>query len=142
MARKGNSKIEEVIAKHADKIVFVPWDTYPIDLKGRFCEAGVIEPDVSRDGLLFFDLGTRDPGENKLGPWDSRPLKRASNGAFNEDAERRDVIGDIKTQGYNVVVDIVSWVALGSLVRIIHLRPPMHNNIAGLVLQSIKDNQN
>ncbi|KAK2054718.1 SGNH hydrolase, partial [Colletotrichum caudatum] len=53
-----NAAIEAAVKRAGDAFEYVGYDGYFSVLRGRFCEDGVHEPDVNRDGLLFFELGT------------------------------------------------------------------------------------
>ncbi|KKY38524.1 putative esterase family protein [Diaporthe ampelina] len=49
-----NTAIEAAVKRAGDSFEFVGYDQYFEVLQGRFCEAGVQEPEGDRDGLLFF----------------------------------------------------------------------------------------
>lgn len=49
-----NAAIEAAVKRAGDSFEFVGYDQYFSVLQGRFCEAGVKEPQGDRDGLLFF----------------------------------------------------------------------------------------
>lgn len=59
-----NSKIGQAVERAGERVVFVDWGWTFEELGGRFCEEGVVEPAPARDGLLFFEWNTLDPGED------------------------------------------------------------------------------
>ncbi|GKT61597.1 fibronectin type iii domain protein [Colletotrichum tofieldiae] len=58
-----NAAIEAAVKRAGDSFEYVGYDQYFSVLQGRFCEAGVKEPDGNRNGLLFFQWTseTADP---------------------------------------------------------------------------------
>ncbi len=79
-----NRKIGEVVKTLGDRAVFVDYDRYFGELRGRFCEAGITEPDPSRPGVLFYNWNTNDhAGDDE----DSGDLRR---GASEETGKKQD----------------------------------------------------
>jgi len=56
-----NNAIQAAVARAGDQVVYVDYDQYFTGFTGRFCEAGVTEPDPQRPDLLFFERKTTDP---------------------------------------------------------------------------------
>lgn len=55
-----NAAIEDAVKRAGDSFEYVGYDQYFSVLQGRFCEAGVKEPQGDRDGLLFFQWASTD----------------------------------------------------------------------------------
>lgn len=55
-----NAAIEDAVKRAGSAFEFVGYDQYFSVLQGRFCEAGVKEPQGDRNGLLFFEWTSTD----------------------------------------------------------------------------------
>ncbi|KAK2009874.1 SGNH hydrolase [Colletotrichum eremochloae] len=53
-----NAAIQAAVQRAGDAFEYVGYDEYFTARRGRFCEAGVQEPDADRKGLLFFERST------------------------------------------------------------------------------------
>ncbi len=78
MTDEVNVKIVKVVKSLGEQVVFVNYDDYFGQSKGRFCDVGVTEPDESRPGLLFYNWNTKDREDEEDG---GDELKRATVGA-------------------------------------------------------------
>ncbi|KAF1849905.1 SGNH hydrolase [Cucurbitaria berberidis CBS 394.84] len=168
LAVRVNNKIKEVIEKnHSDKIIFVDIDPYVIILGGRFCEAGIKEPDIDRPGLLFYNRGTVDVENSAEDPWSRTELKRGPDempkqsfeGSIAikfEEALRQHpdwkLVADFSKASVAVprnntadelktadIADTISSLLPDTFKRIFHPRPFLHNLMAQLILWHIKN---
>ncbi|KAI8938763.1 hypothetical protein NX059_004629 [Plenodomus lindquistii] len=168
LAMRVNDKIREVIRKnHADKIVFVDIDPYVTLLKGRFCESDVVEPDVDRERLLFYNVGTVDIPNSPDDPWSRPELKRSPvempkesfEGQIAErfehvlrdhpDWQMSSGLGKASVKvAYNStndrpkianIQDTVSSILPDTFKRIFHPRPFLHGLMAQLVIWNINN---
>ncbi|KAK1973372.1 SGNH hydrolase-type esterase domain-containing protein [Colletotrichum cereale] len=62
-----NEVIQAAVQRAGDAFEYVGYNQYFSVLQGRFCEAGVKEPDANRNGLLFFEKDTEDADLTLLG---------------------------------------------------------------------------
>ena len=53
-----NEQIQKAVSRAGNQAVYVEIDSFFSEYEGRFCEAGVTEPDANRDPLLFFQEHT------------------------------------------------------------------------------------
>ncbi|POS70389.1 kinetoplastid membrane protein 11 [Diaporthe helianthi] len=61
-----NAAIEDAVARAGPSFEFVGYDQYFTVLQGRYCEAGVKEPQGDRDGLLFYEWTSTDKSSTLL----------------------------------------------------------------------------
>lgn len=66
LTRATNAAIEDAVKRAGSSFEFVGYDQYFSVLQGRFCEAGVREPQGDRDGLLFFQWTSTDNSSRLL----------------------------------------------------------------------------
>ncbi|KAK2004394.1 SGNH hydrolase [Colletotrichum falcatum] len=62
-----NAAIQAAAQRAGEAFEYVGYDEYFSAMHGRFCEANVTEPDGNRDGLLFFERGTKRHDPTLLG---------------------------------------------------------------------------
>ncbi|KAK1585590.1 SGNH hydrolase-type esterase domain-containing protein [Colletotrichum navitas] len=62
-----NAAIQAAVQRAGDAFEYVGYNEYFSALQGRFCEAGVKEPDANRNGLLFFEWETKSDDPTLLG---------------------------------------------------------------------------
>ncbi|KAF2811078.1 SGNH hydrolase [Mytilinidion resinicola] len=155
MVQAVNKKIEEAVHKAGDQVIFVDYDSFVAENKGRFCEAGVIEPDPNRNGLCFYEWKTVDTGDNSTAlhhagddvpkgsfesdivEWTNKTLQEHPDWKFGPDEEVE--LDADKKGGRQVIGDTVSWLLPDFWKRVFHLRPAGHLLIAHLLMSKLAE---
>ncbi|KAF2490541.1 SGNH hydrolase [Lophium mytilinum] len=153
MVQAVNKKIEEAVHKAGDQVIFVDYDSYVAENKGRFCEAGVIEPDPNRNGLCFYEWKTVDPGytalrhagddvpkgsfESDIAEWTNKTLQEHPDWKFGPDEEVG--LDADKMREEQAIGDTVSWLLPDFWKRVFHLRPAGHLLIAHLLMSKLAE---
>jgi hypothetical protein len=137
---------------------FIDYDSEIEATRGRYCEAGIQEPDPSRAGLVFYEWNTVDTGENKT-ELQNRTGDGVPKGSFEGDIADQinktleehpgwqfdpdkgfvnKTKGDVGDEGY--IEDTLHWLIPDSYKRVFHLRPEGHRVIARMLLQDLEKN--
>lgn len=133
---------------------------YDVDVglsRGRYCEAGVHEPDPNRYGLMFYEWDTVDRGENKTGlqnsTGDGVPRGSFESGIadrinktlsehpdWNFDPEKGFVKkNETGVGGKGIIEDTIHWLIPDSYKRVFHMRPHGHWIVARLIWDHLKN---
>jgi lysophospholipase L1-like esterase len=156
MVRSVNAIIHAAVLASGPNVRFVDYDAAIQASRGRYCEAGVIEPDPSRADLAFYEWDTVDTGEdpthlqNRTGedvPRGSfeggiadrinKTLEEHPGWEFEHDKGFVDKDGDgVGKEG--VVGDTLHWLIPDSYKRVFHLRPRGHGIVAGMVVGDLE----
>lgn len=62
IVRSVNAIIRKAVDSSGLNVHFIDYDSHIEAARGRYCEAGVQEPDPSRPGLVFYEWDTIDTG--------------------------------------------------------------------------------
>jgi hypothetical protein len=135
---------------------FIDYDAQVQAARGRYCEAGIHEPDPSRSGLVFYEWNTVDTGENKT-QLQNRTGDNVPRGSF-----EGGIAGEInktleehpdwqfdpekgfvnKTNGYvgekGWLGDSIHWLLPDSYKRVFHMRPEGHWIVAKMLLEDLE----
>ncbi|OCK75119.1 SGNH hydrolase [Lepidopterella palustris CBS 459.81] len=148
-----NRRIKEAVEKAGPNVYYIDYDYYVANSRGRYCEAGVIEPDPNRVGLQFYEWNAVDPGENETGlaklggkvpkgsfegsiaQWVDKTLQEHPQWKFGPGKNERIVFNE-KTLNLDDIKDAAIWV-FPHLCRIFHPKPSLHWLIANLMLDKI-----
>ncbi|OCL14763.1 SGNH hydrolase [Glonium stellatum] len=152
-----NKRIKDAVEKAGDHVVFVDYDDYVAENKGRYCEAGVMEPAPNRLGLYFYEWKTVDTGDNttalsragddvpkgsfesEIAEWTNRTHQEHPDWKFGPEDDEKIVLGAGKERSSEIIGDTVSWLLPDFWKRVFHLRPAGHLLIANLVLDKITE---
>jgi hypothetical protein len=155
MVRAVNEVLLRVTEAAGPRVRFIDYDAHIERAKGRYCEAGVIEPAPNRLGLAFYEWDTVDEYDNTTKPkktgddvprgsfegsiaeminktlqehpdWEFDPAK----GYVNKSKMA------IKPEG--LIDDTIWWLLPDTWKRVFHLRPEAHTVIAKLVVEDLE----
>jgi hypothetical protein len=159
MVRSVNAIIHSaVLASGSKNVRFIDYDHQIQATRGRYCEAGITEPDPSRPDLAFYEWNTVDHGEDPVG-LQNRTGQDVARGSFESgiadqinktleehpewefdpdkgfvDKERH---GE---EGKGLVGDTLHWLIPDSYKRVFHLRPGGHGIVARMVMKDLETN--
>lgn len=152
-----NKRIRDAVKKAGDHVVFVDYDRYVAKNRGRYCEAGVVEPDPNRLGLYFYEWKTVDAGDNStalslpgddvpkgsfegdIAEWTNRTHQEHPDWKFGPEEDEKIVLRTDKERSSEIIGDTVNWLLPDFWKRVFHLRPMGHLLIANLVLDKIAE---
>lgn len=158
IVRDVNANIRKAVAEAGPNVRFIDYDHQIEAAGGRFCEFGVSEPDPNRRGLVFYEWGTVDTGENKtelqnstggsvpkgsfqgdVGEQVNKTLKEHPDWDFDpEKGFLNKTTGNVGDKG--VVEDTLHWLIPDSYKRVFHLRPEGHMIIATALVEDLQRN--
>lgn len=158
MVRAVNTIIRKAVVAAGPNVRFIDYDSEIEAARGRYCEAGVQEPDPSRDGLAFYEWNTVDHGENRtaLQNHTGEDVRRGSfeggiadqiNKTLEEhpdwqwDPEKGFVNktkGKVDEEG--IIGDTLHWLIPDSYKRVFHLRPEGHKLVARMLIEDLVRN--
>ncbi|EUC29888.1 hypothetical protein COCCADRAFT_105392 [Bipolaris zeicola 26-R-13] len=162
MVRSVNSILAQAVEDAGSGVHFIDYDAEIRQLRGRYCETGVVEPAPNRAGLAFYEWATVDQGENSTAllnqtgdavPRFSFQGKIASEvektvelhpdweiehgmGFVDKEKEKKGTGGGVGGEGW--LGDEVHWLLPDSYKRVFHLRPMGHEVIARMVVKDLK----
>ncbi|KAF1967013.1 SGNH hydrolase [Bimuria novae-zelandiae CBS 107.79] len=157
MVRAVNTVLTSVVADAGPNVRFIDYNTYIEALRGRYCEAGVVEPAPNRPALAFYEWDTVDPGEdpkrlrNRTGEdvpkgsfegdiaeWINKTLQEHPEWEFEEGKGfvNKTKAGE-EVGGEGAVGDTIHWLLPDSWKRVFHLRPEGHEVVARLVVEDL-----
>jgi lysophospholipase L1-like esterase len=158
MVRSVNAIIRKAVAAAGPNVRFIDYDSAIEAIRGRYCEAGVQEPDPNRDGLAFYEWNTVDHGENKTAlqnqTGDGVPKGSFEGGIadqINKTLEEhpdwqfdpeKGFVNKTKegVEGEGIIEDTLHWLIPDSYKRVFHLRPEGHRIVARMVLEDLERN--
>lgn len=158
LVRSVNAIIAKAVAASGPNVHFIDYDARIEAARGRYCEAGVLEPDPSRPGLVFYEWDTIDSGENAtelqnrtgggvprgsfeggIAEMVNKTLEEHPDWRFDPEkgfVERNKTEGeDVGDEG--VVGDTLHWLIPDSYKRVFHLRPGGHWVVARMVVEDL-----
>ncbi|KAF3034294.1 hypothetical protein E8E12_001693 [Didymella heteroderae] len=152
-----NAVLRRAVEATGPDVHFIDYDADIARLRGRYCEAGVFEPDPNRSGLMFYEWDTVDRGENKTGLQNStgdgvpkgsfeggiaeqinKTLSEHPDWSFDPDK------GFVKKNETNVddqgiIEDTIHWLIPDSYKRVFHMRPHGHWIVARMIWNDLKN---
>lgn len=151
-----NAVLHRAVQAAGPNVHFIDYDRWVARQRGRYCEAGVHEPDPNRWGLTFYEWDTVDMGENKTDlqnrTGDGVP-KGSFEGGIAEQInktlqEHPDWIFD-KDRGFvkknetgmeekGIIGDTIRWMIPDSYKRVFHMRRHGHQIVAGVIWSDLK----
>jgi lysophospholipase L1-like esterase len=158
MVRAVNAIIRKAVVAAGPNVRFIDYDSQIEAARGRYCEAGVQEPDPSRIDLAFYEWDTVDHGENRT-ELQNRTGEDVPKGSFESgiadqinktleehpdwqfDPEKGFVNktkGGVDEKG--IIGDTLHWLIPDSYKRVFHLRPGGHRIIARMLLEDLERN--
>jgi lysophospholipase L1-like esterase len=156
MVRAVNAIIHSAVLASGPNVRFVDYDAEIQACRGRYCEAGVTEPDPSRADLAFYEWNTVDHGED-ASRLQNRTGEDVPKGSFeggiadriNKTLEEHPTwefdpdkgFVDKDRDGVNGIVgDTLHWLIPDSYKRVFHLRPRGHGIVARAVVRDLERN--
>jgi hypothetical protein len=159
MIRSVNAIIHSaVLASGSKNVRFIDYDRQIQATRGRYCEAGIAEPDPSWPELVFYEWNTVDHGEDPV-ELQNRTGEDVPRGSFESgiadqinktleehpewefdpdkgfvDKERH------REEGKGLVGDTLHWLIPDSYKRVFHLRPGGHGIVARMVMKDLETN--
>jgi lysophospholipase L1-like esterase len=156
MVRSVNAIIHSAVLASGPNVRFVDYDAAIQVSRGRYCEAGVTEPDPNRADLAFYEWDTVDTGENPAqlqnrtgedvlrGSFEggiadriNKTLEEHPSWEFDPDKGFVDKDRDGEEEK-GIVGDTLHWLIPDSYKRVFHLRPRGHGMVAGLVVRDLE----
>jgi hypothetical protein len=155
MVRSVNAILARAALASGPRVRFIDYDAAITSSRGRYCEAGIAEPDPSRPALAFYEWATVDNGENPTA-LQNRTGDDVAPGSFEAgmaeqigktlrehpecewDGEKGFVNKTRGVEGEGVVGDTLHWLVPDSYKRVFHLRPGGHGVVAGLVVRDLE----
>jgi lysophospholipase L1-like esterase len=157
MVRSVNAIIRKAVVAAGPNVRFIDYDHVIETSRGRYCEAGVLEPDPSRSDLAFYEWNTVDHGENRT------ELQNSTGDGVPKGSFEGGIAGEInktleehpdwqfdpdkgfvnKTKGVEekgIIGDTLHWLIPDSYKRVFHLRPEGHRIIARMLLEDLERN--
>jgi lysophospholipase L1-like esterase len=152
-----NAVLRRAVEAAGPNVRFVDYDADVALLRGRYCEAGIYEPDPNRSGLMFYEWDTVDHGENKTGLQNStgdgvpkgsfesgiaeqinKTLSEHPDWKFdpNKGFVKKNET-DVDDQG--IIEDTIHWLIPDSYKRVFHMRPHGHWIVARLMWDDLKN---
>lgn len=164
MVRSVNSILARAVKEAGPGVRFIDYDAEIRQLRGRYCESGVVEPAPNRAGLAFYEWATVDQGENSTAllnqTGDAVPrfsfqggiarevektLERHPDweiehgkGFVDKDKDKEKEGGDDGVGGEGWLGDEVHWLLPDSYKRVFHLRLMGHEVIARMVVEDLE----
>jgi lysophospholipase L1-like esterase len=152
MVRSVNTVLRHAVEAAGPKFRFIDYDNAITQAEGRYCEAGVVEPDPNRKGLDFYEWNTVDTGESAdilqltgddvpAGSFEAyiaesinMTLLEHPDWEFDPD---KGFVNKSKVRPDGVVEDIIWWMLPDGWKRVFHLRPGAHAVIAQMVVDDL-----
>jgi lysophospholipase L1-like esterase len=155
MVRSVNAIIHSAVLASGPNVRFIDYDNKIQATNGRYCEAGITEPDPSRPELAFYEWNTVDHGED---PTDlqNRTGEDVPRGSFEGgiadrinktlekhpdwefDPEKGFVDKSKGEEGKGLIEDTLHWLIPDSYKRVFHLRPRGHGIVASMVARDLE----
>jgi hypothetical protein len=155
MVRSVNAVLRKATEDAGPNVRFIDFDDQIRASRGRYCEAGVAEPDPNRHGLAFYEWSTVDTGENKTalqnhtgddvpkGSFEggiageiNKTLHEHPDWQFDPDKgfvnKTKGAVG-----GKGMIGDTVHWLLPDSYKRVFHMRPEGHRIVARVLLEDL-----
>jgi lysophospholipase L1-like esterase len=156
MVRSVNAVLRKATEDAGPNVRFIDYDSQVETSRGRYCEAGVTEPDPNRYGLAFYEWSTVDTGENKTalqnrtgddvpkGSFESgiagqinKTLQEHPDWQFDPDKgfvnKTKGAVGEKGMLG-----NTIHWLLPDSYKRVFHMRPEGHRIVARMLLEDLK----
>ena len=151
-----NAVLYRAVQAAGPNVGFIDYDRWVATQRGRYCEAGVHEPDPNRWGLMFYEWDTVETGENKTDLQNStgdgvpkgsfeggiaeqinKTLQEHPNWTFDKDK------GFVKKNetgigGEGIIGDTIHWMIPDSYKRVFHMRRHGHQGVAGYIWNDLK----
>lgn len=155
LVRLVNGVLRAVVAKAGPRVRFIDYDAHIQARRGRYCEAGVVEPAPNRAALAFYEWDTVDAGEDRAELQD-RTGEDVPRGSFEADIAERvgktlrehpgwewdGEMGFVNrtkgVEGEGLVGDTIHWLLPDSWKRVFHMRPEGHGVVAGLIVGDLE----
>jgi lysophospholipase L1-like esterase len=158
MVSSVNTILAKAVRDAGPNVRFIDYDKQVQNARGRYCEAGVVEPDPSRRELMFYEWNTVDTGENRTA------LQNNTGGSVPKGSFEGGIAGEInktleehpdwqfdpdkgfvnKTKGAGSVVgegwlgDSIHWLLPDSYKRVFHMRPEGHRIVASMLAKDLE----
>lgn len=151
-----NVVLRRAVRAAGPNVHFIDYDSSVAQLRGRYCEAGIHEPDPNRRGLMFYEWDTVDGGENRTGLQNStgegvprgsfeggiaeqinRTLSEHPDWSFDPD---KGFVEKNKTDvdGRGMVEDTIHWLIPDSYKRVFHMRTHGHWIVARMIWDDVR----
>ncbi|KAH7074386.1 SGNH hydrolase-type esterase domain-containing protein [Paraphoma chrysanthemicola] len=158
MVRSVNAIIRKAVVAAGPNVRFIDYDSEIEAIRGRYCEADVLEPDPNRPGLAFYEWNTVDHGENKTAlqnqTGDGVPRGSFEGGIADQinktleehpdwqfDPEKGFVNKTTEdVNGEGLIDDTLHWLIPDSYKRVFHLRPQGHRIVARKIVEDLERN--
>lgn len=153
MVRSVNDVLRRVATDEGPNVRFIDYNPHIEAARGRYCEAGIVEPAPNRAELSFYEWSTVDPKENKTalqnetggdvprGSFEggiaeriNKTLQEHPDMEFDPD---KGFVNRNETRADGIVGDTVHWMLPDSWKRVFHLRPEGHWIVARLVVEDL-----
>jgi lysophospholipase L1-like esterase len=157
MVRSVNAIIHSAVLASGSNVRFIDYDNQIQASRGRYCEAGVTEPDPSRAELAFYEWNTVDHGEDPMdlqnrtgedvpkGSFEggiadriNRTLEEHPEWEFDPEKGFVDKTRAVGEKG--IIGDTLHWLIPDSYKRVFHLRPRGHGIVARMVVRDLERN--
>ncbi|KAH7122589.1 SGNH hydrolase-type esterase domain-containing protein [Dendryphion nanum] len=153
MVRAVNHLLYNAALEAGPNFHFVDYSAAIEKAQGRYCEAGVEEPDPNRKGLSFYEWNTVDTGENGTA-LQRKTGDNVPKGSFEADLASRvhktlqehpdmefdpekGFVNKSKISPDGAAEDLIWWLLPDSWKRIFHPRPAAHTIIAQMIYEDI-----
>ena len=155
MVRSVNAIIRKAVQAAGPDVRFIDYDAHIEAARGRFCEAGIVEPDPNRLDLAFYEWNTVDKGENRTalqnytgdgvprGSFEegiadqiNKTLQEHPEWRFDPDKGFVNKTKDVNQEG--IIEDMIHWLIPDSYKRVFHMRPSGHAIVARMILDDLE----
>jgi lysophospholipase L1-like esterase len=157
MVRSVNEVLRKATEDAGPNVRFIDYDSHIETSRGRYCEAGITEPDPNRRGLAFYEWSTVDTGENKTalqnrtgddvpkGSFEggiagkiNKTLQEHPDWQFDSDKgfvnKTKGAVGEKGMLG-----NTIHWLLPDSYKRVFHMRPEGHRIVARVLLEDLEE---
>jgi lysophospholipase L1-like esterase len=158
MVASVNAILAKAVRDAGPNVRFIDYDNEVRKARGRYCEAGIQEPEPSRRDLMFYEWNTVDSGENRT------ELQNRTGGSVPKGSFEGGIAGEVnktleehpdwqfdpdkgfvnKTKGEESVVgegwlgDSIHWMLPDSYKRVFHMRPEGHRIVARMLVEDLE----
>jgi lysophospholipase L1-like esterase len=156
MVSSVNAILAKAVRDAGQNVRFIDYDDEVRRARGRYCEAGIQEPEPSRRDLMFYEWNTVDSGENRTelqnrtgGSVPKGSFEGGIAGEVNKTLEEHPdwqfdpekgfvnkTEGDVREEGW--LGDSIHWMLPDSYKRVFHMRPEGHRIVARMLVEDLE----